>query len=96
MIRKASINTHFPGTTLFRDVNSGATSLPADDTVCDMYDVAVARLASAGLHRYEVSNFASSFETESAHNKWYWSGGEYVGVGPGAHSRSEPGCREVA
>ncbi len=61
------------------------------------YGVAVATLIffklpqeSYGLSRYEVSNFAASEECESAHNRGYWSGGEYVGVGPGAHGRFRP------
>lgn len=61
-----------------------------------MYEVAVERLESHGLSRYEVSNFAVAGH-ESRHNQWYWQGGEYVGVGPGAHGRFYPrGKRTVS
>lgn len=49
-----------------------------------MYCLAVNSLESIGLKRYEVSNFAKP-GFESVHNSWYWLGGEYLGVGPGAH-----------
>ncbi len=55
-----------------------------------MYDASVVFLRSRGLARYEVSNFARTLSQESVHNKWYWDGGEYVGVGPGAHGRFRP------
>lgn len=37
-----------------------------------------------------MSNFACSQNTESIHNKGYWQGQQYIGVGPGAHSRVVP------
>lgn len=43
------------------------------------------RLKDAGYRHYEVSNFAKS-GFESRHNINYWRGGEYIGVGIGAHS----------
>lgn len=43
-------------------------------------------LASAGLYRYEVSNYAVPGE-ESRHNLRYWRGGDYIGLGLGAASR---------
>ncbi|MPC43361.1 Radical S-adenosyl methionine domain-containing protein 1, mitochondrial [Portunus trituberculatus] len=40
--------------------------------------------------RYEVSNFACNQSAESIHNKGYWQGQQYIGIGPGAHSRVVP------
>jgi oxygen-independent coproporphyrinogen-3 oxidase len=51
----------------------------------EMYDHIRARLHSAGIEQYEISNFAKpGFECQ--HNLLYWTGGEYIGCGPSAHS----------
>ncbi len=42
-------------------------------------------LADAGLERYEISNYARP-GLESRHNVNYWEGGDYLGIGAGAHS----------
>ena len=60
-----------------------------------MAEVAAARLAAAGLVRYEISSFARPGH-ESRHNLGYWDGSDYLGVGAGAHSFSRepaPGHR---
>jgi coproporphyrinogen III oxidase-like Fe-S oxidoreductase len=43
-------------------------------------------LAAAGLPAYEISNHARPGEP-CRHNLVYWRGGDYVGIGPGAHGR---------
>ncbi|HEX6100879.1 MAG TPA: radical SAM family heme chaperone HemW [Thermoanaerobaculia bacterium] len=63
----------------------GRVSLPEDDLVADLYLEAVDRLGRAGLHQYEISNFAREGE-ESRHNLRYWTRSEYLGFGLGAHS----------
>ena len=40
----------------------------------------------AGIQSYEVSNYARPGE-ESRHNLTYWTGGDYIGIGPAAHGR---------
>ena len=43
-------------------------------------------MAAAGVPVYEVSNYARS-GFECRHNLTYWTGGDYVGIGPAAHGR---------
>lgn len=58
---------------------------PADEPLWrEMYDLAVARLGAAGIHRYEVSNFARPGH-RSVHNEHYWRARPWVGLGAGAH-----------
>ncbi len=57
-----------------------------DDLGAEMYDLTQEMCAAAGLPAYEVSNHASDM-AQSRHNLIYWRGGDYVGIGPGAHGR---------
>jgi oxygen-independent coproporphyrinogen-3 oxidase len=66
-------------------VTRGRVRLPDDELVSDLYLEAVERLRDAGLHQYEISNFARPGE-ESRHNIRYWTRGDYHGFGLGAHS----------
>jgi oxygen-independent coproporphyrinogen-3 oxidase len=63
----------------------GAADVPSDDEIGEFYEVAVERLASAGLTRYEISNFARP-GFESHHNLKYWRREPYLGFGADAHS----------
>ena len=61
-------------------------TLPDDDLAADMQDAVIERLAGAGLARYEVSAFARPGH-RSRHNLNYWSFGDYLGLGAGAHGK---------
>ena len=75
-----------PGTRMAAQVRRGALPAPDDDALADRYEVADAALSAAGLEWYEVSNWAASAEAACRHNLGYWRGGDWWGVGPGAHS----------
>lgn len=59
--------------------------LDADEVLADHYLLIADLLAHAGFQQYEISNFAKP-GFESRHNLNYWEGGEYIGLGMGAHS----------
>lgn len=75
-----------PGTRLAARVARGELPMPDDDRLADRYLMADAVLTAAGLGWYEVSNWARSDASRSRHNLLYWSGGDWWGIGPGAHS----------
>lgn len=60
--------------------------LPEEDLAADLYFETQEICDQAGLPAYEISNHAKRGQ-ESQHNLIYWRGGDYVGVGPGAHGR---------
>ena len=60
-------------------------SLAPDDDAAEMYLQAMARLDAAGYEQYEISNVARPGR-ESRHNLKYWTDGEWLGFGCGAHS----------
>ncbi len=63
----------------------GAGDTPSEDEVAGFYEYAVEELESAGIRRYEISNFATP-GAESLHNLKYWRREAYVGFGSDAHS----------
>ncbi len=56
------------------------------DASGDLYALATERLGANGFEAYEVSNFARG-SAVCGHNLAVWRGGEYIGIGPGAHGR---------
>ena len=60
--------------------------LPDEDTVAEMQDWIEEKAALAGYRHYEVSAYAQPGR-ECRHNLNYWGFGDYLGVGPGAHSK---------
>lgn len=84
------------GTPFYVDHRKGAFSLPDDDLAADLYELTADMTSNAGLSAYEVSNYAKTGQ-ESRHNLVYWRGGDYIGIGPGAHGRLTlaDGCRRT-
>jgi oxygen-independent coproporphyrinogen-3 oxidase len=70
--------------------------VPDDDTAAQMQDAVEDALRSAGYRHYEISAFARPGR-QSRHNLNYWTFGDYLGIGAGAHSKlSFPGRVERA
>jgi oxygen-independent coproporphyrinogen-3 oxidase len=74
------------GTRMAARMRRGELPYPSDDVAADRYLAADAALASAGFSWYEVSNWAAAPDAQCRHNLLYWTGGDWWGLGPGAHS----------
>jgi oxygen-independent coproporphyrinogen-3 oxidase len=75
---------------LGRELIAGGTKyhahfVPDDDMTAEFYETACERLNAAGIHQYEISNFARA-GFESRHNLKYWTRQPYLGFGVDAHS----------
>ncbi|WP_338522271.1 radical SAM family heme chaperone HemW [Pseudomonas batumici] len=69
--------------------------LPEDDTLWDIQEAGQALLAEHGYAQYEVSAYAQPGRT-ARHNLNYWSFGDFIGIGAGAHGKlSHPDGRIV-
>jgi len=75
-----------PGTAFAARHARGELAMPDEDMGAAFYEETHALLDAAGLPAYEISNHARP-GGECRHNLIYWSGGDWLGVGPGAHGR---------
>jgi oxygen-independent coproporphyrinogen III oxidase len=75
----------YPNAPLREEMARANWSLAPDDDAADMYEAAMTRLEELGYVQYEISNVARPGR-ESRHNVKYWTDGEWLGFGPGAHS----------
>lgn len=64
----------------------GRFQLPQDELSFDLYKMTERKALEYGLKQYEISNYAKK-DFESKHNLTYWNYLDYLGIGPGAHSR---------
>ncbi len=72
-------------TLLDKKIKSGKVKLPDRDLQAAMYQAINRELKESSYYRYEVSSFAiPGFECR--HNLRYWDGGDFLGLGPSAHS----------
>ena len=76
------------GTKLAARIRRGEIVAPDDDLHAEMYELADDRFTAAGYSWYEISNWSTSDATRSRHNLSYWTGSDWWGVGPGAHSHA--------
>lgn len=60
--------------------------LPSDDESAAMQDALIELTAEHGYEHYEVSAYAQAGH-QAVHNTNYWEFGDYLGIGPGAHSK---------
>ena len=74
------------GTKLAARVKRGELPMIDDDVHADRYLIAEEALAKAGYSWYEVSNWATTEAGRCRHNELYWTGADWWGAGPGAHS----------
>ena len=74
------------GTAMAADYVLKKFTLPDEDAASDMFELTNELCAAAGFPAYEISNHAVPGQ-DCRHNMIYWRGGDYVGVGPGAHGR---------
>ncbi len=75
-------------TVLYNKLRKGRIKTVKDKTILNIYKKAYNLLGREGFNRYEISNYAKPcFESE--HNKKYWDGTDYLGLGVSAHSYIE-------
>ncbi|WP_382465784.1 radical SAM family heme chaperone HemW [Streptomyces noursei] len=74
------------GTQLARRIRRGEVPMTDDDVHADRYLIAEEHLTAAGFSWYEVSNWATTEAARCRHNELYWTGADWWGAGPGAHS----------
>ena len=72
------------GTPFAKRREAGLLPLPPEELLRRMYLLALERTAAQGFERYEVSNFARRGH-QCVHNRLYWQGRSWLGVGAGAH-----------
>ena len=74
------------GTALAARIGRGEVAAPDDDVLADRYLIADEVLTAHGMTWYEISNWAACDAARCRHNLLYWTGGDWWGIGPGAHS----------
>jgi oxygen-independent coproporphyrinogen-3 oxidase len=76
-----------PGTAFARAASRGRLSPPNADGAAALYEATQEECERAGAPAYEISNHARGDAARARHNVLYWRGGDWIGVGPGAHGR---------
>jgi len=74
------------GTKFFAQFARQEFLMPDENLSAEFYEMTNEVTAKAGLQLYEISNYAKK-NYQCQHNLVYWQGGDYLGIGAGAHSR---------
>ena len=74
------------GTKFYTQFARKEFEMPDENLSADFYEMTNQITSDAGFELYEISNYAKK-NFESRHNLVYWQGGDYLGIGAGAHSR---------
>jgi putative oxygen-independent coproporphyrinogen III oxidase len=75
-----------PGTAFEKRVNRGDLKPPGENMAEQLFRLTQTICAEHGLEPYEISNHARP-GSDSRHNRLYWEGADWIGIGPGAHGR---------
>ena len=75
-----------PDTPFAKWHKAGKWRVPDDEAAAALYEVTQELTLKAGLPAYEISNHAAAGHA-CRHNVASWQGGDYLGIGPGAHGR---------
>ncbi len=74
------------GTKFFAEFQQKKFVLPDENLAAEFYEMTDEITSDAGFDAYEISNYAKK-NFACKHNLVYWQGGDYLGIGAGAHSR---------
>lgn len=76
-----------PNTCFFNDIKNGKWTPMNDNLQSILYRYTHKTINKIGWNQYEISNISKNKASECQHNLNYWNYNQYLGVGPGAHSR---------
>ncbi len=74
------------GTKFYSQFARKEFEMPDENLSAEFYEMTNQITSDTGLELYEISNYAKK-NYECQHNLVYWQGGDYLGIGAGAHSR---------
>ncbi len=77
--------TYHEGTPFYDWLRNGTLLEATEEESLEQFRMLIDKTAAAGFEQYEISNFARG-GNYSRHNRAYWSGQKYLGLGPSAHS----------
>jgi oxygen-independent coproporphyrinogen-3 oxidase len=77
--------TYHQGTPFYTWLKKGTLKELSENESIDQFNLLIDEAEKAGFEQYEISNFARN-RMYSKHNSAYWTGENYLGLGPSAHS----------